>query len=171
MLRLCFSHVARDARQGSIHPHTVLLFVKVVKSIPGESLMLETDAPWCEIRPTHAGYGMIKTSIPSRKREKFEPGMCVKGRQEPCHIVQVDIPRIYPRTCSTAFPNYVRCQGVHKFYFVYFVFVFFCVWSGLSSRPWSSSKAGKRSIACNLVLSRASTRGEKPIACSRPLAV
>lgn len=51
--------------------------------------MLETDAPWCEIRPSHAGSGTIKTSIPCRKKEKFEAGLCVKGRQEPCHIVQV----------------------------------------------------------------------------------
>lgn len=51
--------------------------------------MLETDAPWCEIRPSHAGSKMIQTAIPSRKKEKFEAGFCVKGRQEPCHIVQV----------------------------------------------------------------------------------
>lgn len=51
--------------------------------------MLETDAPWCEIRPSHAGSGMIKTPVPCRKKEKFEAGLCVKGRQEPCHIVQV----------------------------------------------------------------------------------
>lgn len=51
--------------------------------------MLETDAPWCEIRPSHAGSKTIKTAIPCRKKEKFEAGFCVKGRQEPCHIVQV----------------------------------------------------------------------------------
>ncbi|CAM9378811.1 unnamed protein product [Scytosiphon promiscuus] len=63
--------------------------LEVLRSIPGDRLMLETDAPWCEIRPSHAGSGMIKTAIPSRKKEKFEAGFCVKGRQEPCHIVQV----------------------------------------------------------------------------------
>ncbi|CAN0177568.1 unnamed protein product, partial [Ectocarpus fasciculatus] len=63
--------------------------LEVVRSIPGDKLMLETDAPWCEIRPSHAGSKTIKTAIPCRKKEKFEAGFCVKGRQEPCHIVQV----------------------------------------------------------------------------------
>ncbi|CAM9663534.1 unnamed protein product [Ectocarpus sp. 12 AP-2014] len=63
--------------------------LEVVRSIPGDKLMLETDAPWCEIRPSHAGSKTIKTTIPCRKKEKFEAGFCVKGRQEPCHIVQV----------------------------------------------------------------------------------
>lgn len=63
--------------------------MKVLRSIPADKLMLETDAPWCEIRPSHAGSGMVKTSISCRKKEKFEAGFCVKGRQEPCHIVQV----------------------------------------------------------------------------------
>ena len=54
--------------------------------------MLETDAPWCDIRPSHAGAGFVKTTFESRKRERFEAGMCVKGRVEPCHIVQVRTP-------------------------------------------------------------------------------
>ncbi|CAM9273412.1 unnamed protein product [Choristocarpus tenellus] len=58
-------------------------------SIPSDWLMLETDSPWCEIRPSHAGSGFIRTKLPCKKKEKFEAGVCVKGRQEPCHMVQV----------------------------------------------------------------------------------
>lgn len=59
----------------------------VVKLIPKELLLLETDAPWCEIRATHAGNSWIQTQIPSKK--KFERGYPFRGRNEPCYIVNV----------------------------------------------------------------------------------
>lgn len=49
----------------------------------------ETDAPWCQIRPSHAGAKFIKTSIADVKRQKFSPGKTVKGRNEPQHLIQV----------------------------------------------------------------------------------
>jgi TatD DNase family protein len=63
--------------------------LEVVRSIPRELLLLETDAPYCDIRPTHPGHKLIRTQLPSTKPEKFELGKCVKGRNEPAHIVQV----------------------------------------------------------------------------------
>ena len=30
--------------------------LEVVAKIPLDKIMLETDCPWCEVRPTHAGY-------------------------------------------------------------------------------------------------------------------
>jgi TatD DNase family protein len=57
--------------------------------------MLETDGPWCDIRPTHASFKHLSKmtpeqqamySPPSKKKEKFESGLMVKNRNEPCTI-------------------------------------------------------------------------------------
>ncbi|XP_075559122.1 deoxyribonuclease TATDN1 isoform X1 [Dermacentor variabilis] len=61
----------------------------VAATIPRERLLIETDCPWCEIRPTHAGAKLIRTSFPAKKKERFEAGFMVKGRNEPANLVQV----------------------------------------------------------------------------------
>lgn len=69
--------------------------LEVVKAIPQDRLMIETDAPWCDIRPTHASFAHLKNvsseemkayAPPSKKKEKFEMGCMVKSRNEPCTI-------------------------------------------------------------------------------------
>jgi TatD DNase family protein len=65
----------------------------VVKEIPLERLQIETDGPWCEIRPSHAGYKYLKGGevevVKAVKKEKWIEGCMIKGRNEPACIVQV----------------------------------------------------------------------------------
>ena len=64
--------------------------LEAVKRLPLERLLLETDAPWCEIKPTHAGFGYVETKLEVKKKpDKFEWGMGVKNRCEPWMMRQV----------------------------------------------------------------------------------
>ncbi|KAK9881417.1 hypothetical protein WA026_016307 [Henosepilachna vigintioctopunctata] len=63
--------------------------LEVVKNLPVEKLLIETDCPWCEIRPSHASYKYISKehlSIMSVKKEKWSSECLVKSRNEPCNI-------------------------------------------------------------------------------------
>ncbi|KAL8930139.1 MAG: hypothetical protein Q9208_000756 [Pyrenodesmia sp. 3 TL-2023] len=70
----------------------------VVKQVPLHRLQLETDGPWCEIRPSHASMAVLKGDPDARgdlerftkvKKEKWVEGAMVKGRNEPSQIVLV----------------------------------------------------------------------------------
>jgi TatD DNase family protein len=65
-----------------------------IKVLPLESLMIETDAPYCAIKPTHYSYKYVKTHFNSVKVEKYSSSegstmALVKNRNEPCTIVQI----------------------------------------------------------------------------------
>jgi TatD DNase family protein len=63
--------------------------LEVVKEIPLDKLLLETDCPWCDIRASHAGFGHVQTKFPAKTEKKYEKDCFVKGRYEPIHIIQV----------------------------------------------------------------------------------
>lgn len=63
--------------------------LEVLRAVPLDKIMLETDCPYCEIRPSHAAFSHVMTQFPSKKKERYDPTVMVKGRNEPCTIVQV----------------------------------------------------------------------------------
>ena len=63
--------------------------LEVVRDLPLDRILLETDCPYCEIKATHAGHGHVRTTFPKKVEKKYEAGKLVKGRNEPCQIVQV----------------------------------------------------------------------------------
>nr|KJB36252.1 hypothetical protein B456_006G148500 [Gossypium raimondii] len=92
----------------------------VVRGIPVERMMIETDSPYCEIKSTHAGINFVKSLWPSKKKEKYDKECLVKGRNEPCLVRQVlevvagckgitDIDlfsaTLYQNTCRVFFPQ------------------------------------------------------------------
>ncbi|KAL4878564.1 hypothetical protein BJY04DRAFT_209238 [Aspergillus karnatakaensis] len=66
--------------------------LEVVKAIPLDRIQIETDGPWCEIRPSHASSKFLAGAPPlpkAVKKEKWQKGLMVKGRNEPVAIAQV----------------------------------------------------------------------------------
>jgi TatD DNase family protein len=66
--------------------------LEVVKEVPLERIQIETDGPWCEIRPSHASAKFLKDAPPlpkAVKKERWTAETMVKGRNEPCAISQV----------------------------------------------------------------------------------
>lgn len=75
--------------------------LEVVRQIPLHRIMLETDAPWCDLRATHASAPLLEQfrreepqlaalySPPRAKPERWNATSAVKGRNEPCCIGEV----------------------------------------------------------------------------------
>lgn len=109
--------------------------IEVVRRLPLERLQVETDGPWCEMRPTHASAAYLKDPYEVAgheddgvakeilekekaykwvKKEKWAEGVLVKGRNESCMIgrVVVAIARIkglsVEEVAEAAYGNTVR---------------------------------------------------------------
>lgn len=95
--------------------------IEVVRNIPLNRLQLETDGPWCEMRASHAS-AQHRITVPawpkSVKKEKWEPGSMIKGRNEPAAIVHVahavasikNLP--IEEICEAVWKNSIRMFGL-----------------------------------------------------------
>lgn len=63
--------------------------LSVVKTLPLDKILIETDCPYCDIRRTHAGFHHVKTHFECKQEKKYQKGLQVKGRNEPCNIIHV----------------------------------------------------------------------------------
>ena len=63
----------------------------MVKQIPIDRIMLETDCPYCDIRNSHASAKYVKTVIQKVAKEKYKTSSdkINKDRNEPCTMIQV----------------------------------------------------------------------------------
>ncbi|RNE99804.1 TatD related deoxyribonuclease [Trypanosoma rangeli] len=58
--------------------------------LPLGRVMLETDAPWCDIRKQHYGAKFVRTHFATnRKGGPYVATLCHERRNEPCHLRQV----------------------------------------------------------------------------------
>lgn len=59
--------------------------LEAIKMIPIDRIMIESDAPWCEIRKSHAGYQYVNTHFTTVAKEKYLDSLdvFVKSRNEP----------------------------------------------------------------------------------------
>jgi TatD DNase family protein len=67
--------------------------LEAVASVPIDRLALETDAPWCGCRPSHASALLVSDAARCRHesvdKKRHRRDALVKGRNEPCCIDQV----------------------------------------------------------------------------------
>ncbi|OMJ76402.1 hypothetical protein SteCoe_24234 [Stentor coeruleus] len=63
--------------------------IEIVREIPIEKMMIETDCPYCEIRKSSPAYQYIHTHFQYKPKEKYNPDFLIRGRNEPCTIIQV----------------------------------------------------------------------------------
>jgi TatD DNase family protein len=61
--------------------------IEIVREIPIEKMMIETDCPYCEIRKSSPAYQYIRTHFQYKPKEKYNPDFLIRGRNEPCTIM------------------------------------------------------------------------------------
>lgn len=93
--------------------------LEVVRTIPLDRLMVGSDAPWCGVRRSHAGYAHVQTHVPAVAKERYQEACMVDGRNEPwatrqvvevlaaLHGLEAEVlaERIYATTCRVFAPG------------------------------------------------------------------
>ena len=63
----------------------------MIKEIPLDRMMVETDCPYCDIRNSSAAAKHVKTKFPRKAKDKYNPQsddfVIVRDRNEPVNIV------------------------------------------------------------------------------------
>ena len=62
---------------------------EVVKELPIDRILIETDAPWCEIKKSNPLFPHLTNLGNEVKKEKHALDKMVKGRNEPCKLIHV----------------------------------------------------------------------------------
>lgn len=84
--------------------------LEVVKAVPLERLCVESDGPWCEVRPSSAGAmllqedgGIVMPGWPGMRKEKWKEDRWVKGRNESgaCKVVVEIIAKVLGEKVET----------------------------------------------------------------------
>ncbi|KAL5367900.1 hypothetical protein CPHLJ_6g250 [Cryptosporidium parvum] len=96
--------------------------LNIVENIPLDKLHIETDSPWCDIKPTHSSYHLIETHFPQvNKPSKWEEDKLIKGRNEPIKIIQVAeiLFKIYSNNSKFSFNQFIDeiYKNTFKMYF------------------------------------------------------
>ena len=95
--------------------------IAVVKEVPLERLQIETDGPWCEIRPSHASSKYLKNAPATPKavkKEKWQKGLMVKWRNEPAtiplvaHVIAKVKDISIEEVCEAAWRNSTKMFGL-----------------------------------------------------------
>jgi len=61
--------------------------LEFIKAIPLNRLIIESGAPYCDIKKQYACAKFIKTHFPQCDKNHHQKDQMVKGRNEPCTIV------------------------------------------------------------------------------------
>lgn len=80
--------------------------------MPIERILIETDSPWCGIRPSHAGSKLFQTQFPSvKKKQKWTKEQLIDGRNESCQIRYILVTFIMRKRVAVLYTYFYSLQA------------------------------------------------------------